>query len=208
MATILIVDDEESVARTVAHLLRKIGHTPIVAGNGAAALQAAWAHPDLILLDLGLPDLPGEEVLRRLKAQPETAQIPVVVVSGQPDAATLVAGSGPCAVAAILRKPVLFPELSAVVSAMLVASADWPEPSEPRQRRGQLIYRIVTEGSNALVRQVCLRLEADRMPHWGATTGAIPSWGDLARQAKEEGLLGEAERALLASESAVLVELR
>lgn len=208
MATILIVDDEESVARTVAHLLRKIGHTPIVAGNGAAALQAAWNHPDLILLDLGLPDLPGEEVLRRLKAQPETAPIPVVVVSGQPDAANLVTGSGPCAVAAILRKPVLFSELSAVVAAVLDASADWAEPSTSPSRRGQLIYRIVTEGSNALVREVCLRLEADRTSHWGTPTSAIPSWADLARQAKQEGLLGEAERALLASESAVLVESR
>jgi len=84
MATVLVVDDEESMAWAVTYWLRTAGHTPIVAATGAAALQAAGAHPDLILLDLGLPDLPGAEVLRRLKAQPETARIPVVIVSGQP----------------------------------------------------------------------------------------------------------------------------
>ena len=208
MATILVVDDQESVAEIVAHLLRKAGYIPIMAGNGAEALRAALTQPDLILLDLGLPDLPGEEVLRRLKAQPETARIPVVVVSGQSDAATIVAGNGTRAVAAILRKPVLFAELCAVVNAVLDTSADWAEPSGPPSPRVQLIYRLVTEGSNALVRQVCLRLEADRTPCWGAPTSAIPGWADLARLAKQEGLLSEAEGTLLAAEPAVLVESR
>ena len=38
-------------------------------------------HPDLVLLDLQLPDLPGEEVLRRLKSEPRTADVPVIVIS-------------------------------------------------------------------------------------------------------------------------------
>ena len=208
MATVVVVDDEESIAWVVAYWLRKAGHTPIVAASGAAALRAALAHPDMILLDLGLPDLPGEEVLRRLKAQPETARIPVVIVSGQPDAAALVARSGARAVAAILRKPLLFPELCAVVAAVLDAPADWVEPTGPPASRGQLIYRLVTEGSNALVRQVCLRLEEDRTPRWGAPASALPGWSDLARLAQREGLLSKAEGTLLAAEPAVLVESR
>ena len=208
MATIVVVDDEESMAWVVTYMLRKAGHTPIVAASGAAALRAALAHPDMILLDLGLPDLPGEEVLRRLKAQPETARIPVVIVSGQPDAAALVARSGARAVAAILRKPLLFPELCAVVATVLDAPADWVEPTGPPASRGQLIYRLVTEGSNALVRQVCLRLEEDRTPRWGAPASALPGWSDLARLAQREGLLSKAESTLLAAEPAVLVESR
>jgi DNA-binding response OmpR family regulator len=201
----LVVDDEESMAWVVTYWLRMAGHTPIVAATGAAALQAAGAHPDLILLDLGLPDLPGAEVLRRLKAQPETTRIPVVVVSGQPDAAALVAESGARAVAAILRKPLQFPELCAVMVAVLEAPAAWAAPTGPPPR-GQLIYRLVTEGSNALVRQVCLRLDADRTPHWGTPVSALPCWADLARLAQREGLLSKAEGTLLAAEPAVLVE--
>ena len=68
MATILIVDDEEAVAWVVAHLLRKAGHTPRVAANGRRRSARRATRPDLILLDLGLPDLPGAEVLPRLSA--------------------------------------------------------------------------------------------------------------------------------------------
>jgi DNA-binding response OmpR family regulator len=206
MATVLVVDDEESMAWIVTYWLRMAGHTPIVVATGAAALQEALAHPDLILLDLGLPDLPGAEVLRRLKAQPETARIPVVIVSGQPDAAALVADSGARAVAAILRKPLQFPELCAVLAAVLNAPADWAAPPGPPPSRVQLIYRLVTEGSNELVRQVCLRLDADRTPHWGTPPAALPDWAAIASLARREGLLSTAEGALLTAESAVLVE--
>jgi CheY-like chemotaxis protein len=209
MATVLIVDDEESVAWVLAHLLRKAGHTPIIASNGAAALREARAHPDLILLDLGLSDIPGEELLKRLKRQPETAKIPVVVVSGQPDAAAVVAESGAHAVAAILRKPLLFPELCTVVDAVLGAPAGWNEETGHaiKDRRIRLIYHLVTEGSNALVRKVCLRLDADRTAQWGSTAPEIPSWAELARLARWEGLLSDAEGRLLADEPAALVEV-
>jgi hypothetical protein len=118
-----------------------------------------------------------------------------------------VAESGARAVAAILRKPVLFPELCAVLVAVLDTPADWAEPPGP-PLRGQIIYRLVTEGSNALVRQVCLRLEEDRTPRWGAPASALPGWSDLARLAQREGLLSKAEGTLLAAEPAVLVESR
>lgn len=81
---VLVVDDEE-IAR---YLLRQHLTTPrqVVseAASGADALQLAHeTRPDVICLDLGLPELDGIEVLRRLKADPSTRDIPVVVVTGQ-----------------------------------------------------------------------------------------------------------------------------
>jgi len=119
MATILIVDDDESLAAVLAHFFRRAGHTPLPAPTGHAALLAARAHPDIILLDLGLPDIPGDEVLRRLKRDPYTAQIPVVVVSGEPDAADRVPRGGGTSAVAILQKPVRGAELCAVVDLVL-----------------------------------------------------------------------------------------
>ncbi len=128
MARILIVDDDASLASVMAHYFRKVGHTPLLAPNGHAALLAARAHPDIILLDLGLPDIPGDEVLRRLKRDPYTAQIPVVVVSGEPDAADRVPRDGATGAVAVLQKPVLGSELCAVVD--LVLEGRKPEARE------------------------------------------------------------------------------
>jgi CheY-like chemotaxis protein len=82
-------------------------------------LLAARAHPDVILLDLGLPDISGDEVLRRLKRDPDTARIPVVVVSGEPDAADRIPRGGAAGAVAVLQKPVGGPDLCAVVDWVL-----------------------------------------------------------------------------------------
>jgi len=119
MARILIVDDDASLAAVVAQYFWRAGHTPLPAPTGHAALCAARAHPDVILLDLGLPDIPGDEVLRRLKRDPYTAPIPVVVVSGDPDAADRVPLGGGTGAAAILQKPVGGAALCAVVALVL-----------------------------------------------------------------------------------------
>jgi DNA-binding response OmpR family regulator len=206
MARILIVDDEESVAWILTHYLRKAGHTAMVASDGQMALREANGRPDLILLDLGLPDLSGAEVLRRLKRNLDTAQIPVVIVSGEPDAAALVRDSGAHAVAAILRKPVILQELCDVVDSVLCAPAGWAEGSGPDfpEKRAHLLYRLITEGSNTLVRQVCLRLDADRRGSHEPRTAQAPNWRELARAGRREGLLSDGEGALLAAEPAVL----
>src|SRR5512139_310294 len=107
MARILVVEDVDTLAGLMAHSLREAGHAPTVAPNGHGALLAARARPDLIFLDLGLPDISGDEVLRRLKRDPYTAQIPVVVVSGEPDAAARVPRDGVTGAVAILQKPML-----------------------------------------------------------------------------------------------------
>ncbi len=206
MARILVVDDDDSVARVVTHYLCKAGHTPVVAPDGAAALRAAGSHPDLILLDLGLPDMPGAAVLRQLKRDSATAAIPVVVISGDPDATALVAETGARAAAAILRKPVYFRELCDVVEAVLRGPAGWGEQDGPDapKLRVQLLYRLITEGSNVLVRLVCLRLDADRAGRRGRATVQAPTWSEVARAGRQEGLLNGEEAALLAASPTVL----
>jgi two-component system KDP operon response regulator KdpE len=80
-ARILLVDDEVAIQRTVGPLLRARGYEVDVAATGAEALAlAADRPPDLIVLDLGLPDLEGTEVCRRVRAG---SRVPIVVLSAR-----------------------------------------------------------------------------------------------------------------------------
>ncbi|HET7489311.1 MAG TPA: ATP-binding protein [Acidimicrobiales bacterium] len=81
--TVLYVEDDASNVRLVERIVaRRDGVRLLVASEGSAALSMAVEHrPEVVLLDLHLPDLPGEEVLRRLRADPATASTPVVVLS-------------------------------------------------------------------------------------------------------------------------------
>jgi two-component system KDP operon response regulator KdpE len=78
---ILLVDDEVPIQRAVVPLLRSRGYDVDVAGTGEAALEAVASRPpDLIVLDLGLPDLEGTDVCRRIRA---VSSIPIVVLSAR-----------------------------------------------------------------------------------------------------------------------------
>ena len=80
-ARILLVDDEVSIQRTVTPLLRSLGYEVVVAGTGRDALAAAGIEPpDLVVLDLGLPDIDGVEVCRRIRARWD---MPIVVLSAR-----------------------------------------------------------------------------------------------------------------------------
>ncbi|MBJ7484691.1 response regulator [Brevundimonas sp.] len=66
---VLVVDDDPFIQQLAQAILSPRGHNVVVAGTGAEALaRLAQAPPDLVLLDLGLPDVPGLEVLRHLRA--------------------------------------------------------------------------------------------------------------------------------------------
>jgi two-component system KDP operon response regulator KdpE len=78
---VLLVDDDATLRRTVAIGLRAADHDVIIAADGRSALQALREDkPDLIVLDLGLPDVSGVEVLRRLRTW---STVPVVVLSAR-----------------------------------------------------------------------------------------------------------------------------
>ena len=81
---ILLADDDEAIQRTVAQIGKKRGHQLIPVTTGAATLDAAISlQPDVIVLDIEFPDADGRDVLNKLKADPRTANIPVVVWSGR-----------------------------------------------------------------------------------------------------------------------------
>ncbi len=79
---VLIVEDNEKNLKLARDLLRFKGFRTIEAGTGAAALLlAAQARPDLVLMDIQLPDMDGGEALRGLRANPETFAIPVIALT-------------------------------------------------------------------------------------------------------------------------------
>lgn len=82
----LLVEDSRSVRMENERVLSRAGYEVMCAADGQEALNVAREqHPDLILLDLLLPKMTGTEVLAHLKSEPETSDIPVVVVSGLSD---------------------------------------------------------------------------------------------------------------------------
>lgn len=89
MTRVLIIDDEPQILRALRINLSVRGYEVTTAATGAAALRAAAeAHPDVIVLDLGLPDIDGLEVLGGLRGWTDT---PVIVLSARSDSAEKVA---------------------------------------------------------------------------------------------------------------------
>jgi two-component system cell cycle response regulator DivK len=79
---ILVVEDNELNMKLLNDVLEAHGYEVLTTGEGAVAVQ--WAHqykPDLILMDLQLPDMSGLEVTQQLKADPETRAIPIIAVT-------------------------------------------------------------------------------------------------------------------------------
>jgi DNA-binding response OmpR family regulator len=82
MARILIVEDEEAIAEGIDMLLKGNGHDTAVAGDGAKGLELARRlKPDLVVLDVMLPNLGGFEVCHLIKSEPATAKIKVVMLT-------------------------------------------------------------------------------------------------------------------------------
>jgi DNA-binding response OmpR family regulator len=82
--TVLVVDDEPDVVDLVRYNLRKAGFETLEAGTGAEALALARSHhPDLIVLDVMLPERSGFEVCKELRGDPETREIPVLMLTAK-----------------------------------------------------------------------------------------------------------------------------
>ena len=83
-STILLVEDNETIRHAFGILLEESGYRVLQAGTGGEALEIAGrALPDLVLMDLGLPDASGLDVTRRLKSDARTRDISVVAITGR-----------------------------------------------------------------------------------------------------------------------------
>lgn len=199
MASVLIVEDDWLVARHLAKALRDVGHTPTIAPDAHSALQEVADRPDLVLLDLGLPDLPGEELLPQLRGRPETMQTPVLVITGKKEAAARLKASGDHGVADVLLKPVSGAQLRQAVDAAL---AGQPEPDAEtlrriRGRQEQLVKRLIVEGPDPLVFNTARRFSLERTRSRASQAEGALTWGEIAAWAKSEGLVDAEEAALL-----------
>jgi len=80
---ILITDDDQHLARSVEFELKKRGFTTFCASSGKQALEAVDSlRPDLILLDIVMPEMDGYEVIKQLKNRADTRNIPIIIMTG------------------------------------------------------------------------------------------------------------------------------
>ena len=153
-ARILNVDDNEIGLYTKTRILRQAGFEVIEAANGMDALQAVRTqHPDLVLLDLQLPDVDGFEVCRRIKSDPPTARLPVLHITATagiaPDSEASSAESG---ADIFLQQPVEPQEIITVVRTLLRLRTTELGLAESEER-----LRLAIEGANIATWDIDLR---------------------------------------------------
>lgn len=151
---ILIVDDERDIVDLVAYNLEKEGHEVLKAYDGERAIQSIRSKtPDLVILDLMLPGIQGLEVCKRLRQDPSTAVIPIIMLTAKGDEIDKVLG---LEVGAddYITKPFSLKELMARVKALLrradVRKA--PDKAETFELKGLRIdhksYEVTVNGRN------------------------------------------------------------
>ncbi len=126
--SVLVVDDNELNLKLAQTILARSGYDVMAAARGEEAIAMACAHrPDLILLDIRLPDIDGLEVLRRLRELPETKDVPVVAMTAQamPEEVDSFMAAG-CD--GYIQKPISLQSFRAEVQRHLIAAK-----TEPRQ---------------------------------------------------------------------------
>ena len=112
MARILVVDDEPAQRFALRRIFERAGHEVSDAGDGAAALRAVReSPPDLVVTDMMMPVMGGGELIRRLRSEPATSDIPILAASGDPQ---LAAGAD-----AVIAKPYKWEDLIKVAEGLL-----------------------------------------------------------------------------------------
>src|SRR5688500_11379279 len=132
---VLVVEDEQDIAALIKHALERSGDAQVdVVGSGDTALRAVADHaPDLVILDINLPVLSGTEVCRVMRARPETANTPIIMLTARTSEADRVAGLD-LGADDYVTKPFSLRELSARVRAVL------------RRRTGSIAASVVYDG--------------------------------------------------------------
>jgi EAL domain-containing protein (putative c-di-GMP-specific phosphodiesterase class I)/DNA-binding NarL/FixJ family response regulator len=163
-AHVLVVEDVDGLRRVLCRILERNGFTTVEAPDGTTALEILrTGGVDLVLLDHGLPDMTGRAVLERLRLQPETATLPVILVTGRGEPEERVAGLGAGA-DDYLVKPVDGNELVARVRAQLRGRDAWRhQVTSELQARAALAGAIADLDAEldtkAVFAQVCRLME-------------------------------------------------
>ena len=151
---ILIVEDEEAIVEVLSQTLRRHGYETASAADGDDALEKAFSlRPDLVILDLMLPKMDGWEVCRRLKADRQTASVPVLMLTARREERDVVEGLE-IGADDYMKKPFSLSELAARVKALLRRS----DPGETGRVVEDGDLRIEVDGETALLRGVPLDL--------------------------------------------------
>jgi len=186
VSRLLVVEDDETIGGVLDSSLRAHGHQVVWRRTGRSALhEAAGVNFDLVLLDLGLPDLDGVEVCRQLRAsQPSTVLVMLTARTEEMDVVVgLESGADD-----YLTKPVRLAELLARVRAHLRRVA----PVEPRaQPIGDLVVDTASRRVTVAGRELVLRAkEFDLLARLAATPGVAISRETLMAQVWDENWFG------------------
>lgn len=140
---VLIVDDDVQTLRLVGLMLERQGYRILAANTGAQALHMARTeHPDVIVLDVMMPDFDGYEVSRRLRKDPDTTNIPILMFTARAQVEDKVSGYEAGA-DDYLTKPIHPAELTAHLRALLSRSK---ARSVPSKEKGYMIGAIAPKG--------------------------------------------------------------
>jgi CheY-like chemotaxis protein len=153
--TVLVVDDDPAIRAFVTDALRDDGYRVVGAVDGEALALAREHRPAVVLLDLAMPRMDGAEVSRRLRADPATAGIPIILMSAQYDLRSL---SADLPVQERLAKPFDLDRLSELI-------ARW----ETFMAGEHIYWRVSLERSYAFdrrMRRVVAQCFRDRAQHW------------------------------------------
>lgn len=154
--TILIVEDEPDLLQSLDYSIRQAGHATLLAPTGRAALELATQEipPDLVLLDLMLPDIPGVQICRQLRANPSTRHLPIIMLTAKAEEQDRVAGFEAGADDYVV-KPFSLRELLLRVNAVLRRA-----PSQPPSAAGVTFHdlRINPETLESWVQETPLPL--------------------------------------------------
>jgi DNA-binding response OmpR family regulator len=130
--TILVVDDDPATLKLVGVILDQEGYDVVPARSGEEGLERArLQHPDLILLDVMMPGLDGYEVVQRLRTDPATARVPILMLTAKSDLEDQITGFEVGA-DDYLTKPFRRHELTERVASVLRLAEHRQTPPQPR----------------------------------------------------------------------------
>ncbi len=177
MALILVVDDDEDVAKTIELNLEQSGYHAVSVNSGYEALQAARRQrPDLVLLDIAMPEMDGIEVCRQMRATAATAAIPILFLTARGNIESKIAGYDAGA-DDYLVKPFDLQELNLRVKALLRRGAAQPARTPAQLRVGLLsldcrTFELTVSRKTVLLTPVEFELLFFLMSHAGQVLSA------------------------------------